>query len=180
MYWTIWIDYNKNGSFNDAGERIIIGSSNSTNLLYSSFKVPSTASTGKTRMRIAMKNGTYATSCETFDRGEVEDYSVNIINSGTLLENKTEGQSKPQIENVSLFPNPTKGNIQLNFDATSDHNSEIKIQNTLGVTVKELHIPAYVGNNFYDVNLSNLPNGNYILSLRSKDQIVYKKFIVSE
>ncbi len=180
LYWTIWIDYNKNGSFNDAGERVVIGVSNSTNLLYTSFKVPTTAITGITRMRIAMKQSAYASSCETFARGEVEDYSVNIINSGTLLENKTQGQSKPQIENVSLFPNPTRGNIQLNFDAASDHNSELKIQNTLGVIVKELNLAAYAGNNFYDVNLSNLPNGNYILSLKSKDQIVHKKFVVSE
>ncbi len=79
-----------------------------------------------------------------------------------------------------MLPNPTRGNIQLNFDAASDHNSELKIQNTLGVIVKELNLAAYAGNNFYDVNLSNLPNGNYILSLKSKDQIVHKKFVVSE
>ena len=40
--------------------------------------IPSDAMNGSTRMRVAMKRGSYAMPCETFPFGEVEDYTVNI------------------------------------------------------------------------------------------------------
>ena len=50
------------------------------------FTIPTTASLGKTRMRIVLKVGAYPTPCETFERGEVEDYSVNIVNPPTTIQ----------------------------------------------------------------------------------------------
>ncbi len=77
-YWIVWIDYNKDGDFADTGEKVYQGYG--TTAKTGSFTVSSTASTGTTRMRIAMKYGAYATSsCGTFSYGEVEDYTVNIL-----------------------------------------------------------------------------------------------------
>jgi len=74
-----WIDYNKNGSFDDAGELVFdAGASNSATTQTGSFQVPCDAPTGNTRMRISMKYNGAPTSCETFDHGEVEDYTVDI------------------------------------------------------------------------------------------------------
>jgi hypothetical protein len=43
-----------------------------------SFTVPSSATTGSTRMRAMSADGV-PSACETFEYGEVEDYSVNIV-----------------------------------------------------------------------------------------------------
>jgi PKD repeat protein len=75
-YWKIWIDYNKDGDFDDAGEEVYSGSGSST--VSGSFTVSGSASTGSTRMRVIMKYSSAATSCGTFTYGEVEDYTVNI------------------------------------------------------------------------------------------------------
>jgi len=76
-YWKVWIDYNKDGDFADTGEQVYAGSG--TTAKKSKFTVSSSASTGKTRMRVSMKYGATPTYCETFSYGEVEDYSANIL-----------------------------------------------------------------------------------------------------
>jgi PKD repeat protein len=74
-YWKIWIDYNIDGDFDDAGEEIF--SASGTTTVTGNFSVPITAS-GSTRMRVSMKWNATQTACETFSYGEVEDYTINI------------------------------------------------------------------------------------------------------
>jgi PKD repeat protein len=74
-YWKIWIDYNKNGSFDDAGENVYSGSGKTAK--NGSFTVPTSAVTGTTRMRVSMSR-TAPASCGTLAYGEVEDYTANI------------------------------------------------------------------------------------------------------
>jgi hypothetical protein len=75
-YWKIWIDYNKDGDFADSGEEVFSKSGSSA--VTGSFTVPTSASSGSTRMRVIMKYSSAATACGTFTYGEVEDYTVNI------------------------------------------------------------------------------------------------------
>jgi PKD repeat protein len=75
-YWRVWIDYNKDGDFDDAGETVYSGTGSST--VSGSFTVSTSGITGTTRMRVAMRYGGYASTCGTFTYGEVEDYTVNL------------------------------------------------------------------------------------------------------
>ena len=75
-YWKVWIDYNKDGDFADTGENVYSGSGTAAKT--GSFTVPSTASTGSTRIRVSMKYSSAPTYCGTFSYGEVEDYTANI------------------------------------------------------------------------------------------------------
>jgi hypothetical protein len=74
--WGIWIDYNKNNTF-EASEKVITGlSSNGT--VTGNFTVPNNA-TGTTRMRIIMKYNSNPTAvCGSIGDGEVEDYTVTF------------------------------------------------------------------------------------------------------
>ena len=82
LYWRVWIDYNGDGDFLDADEQIISRQVTIANGVFldneQAFAVPATAQLGNKRLRVSMKQGGYPTPCETFDRGEVEDYTVNI------------------------------------------------------------------------------------------------------
>jgi len=90
-YFSVWIDWNQDSDFTDAGEEVLAQISLAPNLgttvvtITGNINVPASALTGTTRMRVAMKRGAYAGPCETFPNGEVEDYSVNIVNNGPLL-----------------------------------------------------------------------------------------------
>ena len=88
-YVRVWIDYNGDFDFTDPGELVVEeiipggapGSGGQT--LNSTIIIPVSVASGATRMRVAMKKEAYAGSCETFDFGEVEDYTI-IINSPDL------------------------------------------------------------------------------------------------
>lgn len=74
--WRVWIDYNGDLDFDDAGEQVASVSGSGT--LSASFVVPVDA-TGSTRMRVSMKWGSAPSPCETFSYGEVEDYTVSFM-----------------------------------------------------------------------------------------------------
>ncbi|MFC2114564.1 immunoglobulin-like domain-containing protein [Bacteroidota bacterium] len=80
----VWIDWNIDGDFEDAGE--LIGSEASANTLTwdQSFTVPLTAAVGPTRMRVAANLGNMSNDpCGTRAYGEIEDYRVIIRPDGT-------------------------------------------------------------------------------------------------
>lgn len=78
-YWKVWIDYNKDGDFNDAGELAYDQGGMSTGTVNGQINVPQSVTIGSTRMRVQMKYNAAGTACEAFDYGEVEDYTVNIV-----------------------------------------------------------------------------------------------------
>lgn len=75
-YWNIWIDFNMDGDFEDGGE-LILSETKKRSTVISTLNIPSSA-TGSTLMRISMKRGELASSCETGFYGEVEDYTVSF------------------------------------------------------------------------------------------------------
>ncbi len=74
----IWIDWNKDGDFEDTNEEILCGIDNGGDGTHT-INVPADALLGSTRMRLRTKYyGSSCSSCGTTSNGEVEDYSVNI------------------------------------------------------------------------------------------------------
>ena len=75
-HWRVWIDYNKDGDFNDAGELVYSG--HGLGAVSGGFTVRSSAS-GVVRMRVSMQYKSYPSSaCGTMKYGEVEDYTVSF------------------------------------------------------------------------------------------------------
>lgn len=89
----VWIDYNQNGSFQEANELVFEGiylASTGTNgqaaiPITGEISIPENILEGSTRMRVAMQKNHFAEPCETFNLGEVEDYTVNILPSNSPL-----------------------------------------------------------------------------------------------
>jgi len=85
--WRIWIDFNQNNNFDDPGE-LVYDSGGFSGALETSgaFKVPDTAASGTTRVRVSMKAATPGDPsdavapgpCSVFAVGEVEDYTIVI------------------------------------------------------------------------------------------------------
>lgn len=96
--WRIWIDFNEDGDFDDAGEQVF-QSSVQAGTINGSMTIPASADGVHTRMRISMKRNSHAGPCESFSRGEVEDYSVSI---GTARRARIETIKGDWI----VYPNP--------------------------------------------------------------------------
>ncbi|MBO6655133.1 GEVED domain-containing protein, partial [Psychroserpens sp.] len=83
-----WIDWNQDDDFDDANEAYDLGTAFNTNngplsLVPFPITVPDDAVLGPTRMRISTRWNQNPTSCgQNFD-GEVEDYTVNILEDPT-------------------------------------------------------------------------------------------------
>ncbi|MFN5441859.1 MAG: GEVED domain-containing protein, partial [Flavobacteriia bacterium] len=79
----VFIDYNRDGDFVDAGEEVFVSAAaiNGPHLSTATITIPMTASVGVTRMRVVnVETGavTSITPCGTYGYGETEDYIVNI------------------------------------------------------------------------------------------------------
>jgi endonuclease I/chitodextrinase len=74
----VWIDYNNDKDFDDSGELVYSRAASTATPATGNFTVSSSAITGTTRMRVSMKYNGTPTSCEQFQYGEVEDYTVNL------------------------------------------------------------------------------------------------------
>jgi GEVED domain/Pregnancy-associated plasma protein-A len=78
QYFSVWIDYNKNNSFADAGE-LVWQSPTSGYSLSGTFTMPNTTLQGTTRMRVRSRSGSAPTDpCASYSNGEAEDYTVNL------------------------------------------------------------------------------------------------------
>ncbi len=79
-----FIDWNQNGTLNDAGEVYTLAASTSSNGPHTmSIPVPAGAELGNTRMRVKVVwSQSTPNPCGTFSFGEVEDYTVNVQAAG--------------------------------------------------------------------------------------------------
>jgi hypothetical protein len=84
----VWIDFNNDADFSDAGEFVFSTPTYSAGIINGTITIPSTASLGEHRMRIRAKDYgvvTASESCTTFDYGEAEDYTITIVNSTPMV-----------------------------------------------------------------------------------------------
>ena len=80
----IFIDYNQNGLFTDAGELAYgtTGTTDGPHFVTGNFTIPINATVGNTLMRVINAegyDGTNITPCLTYGYGETEDYKINIL-----------------------------------------------------------------------------------------------------
>lgn len=78
-YFKIWIDYDQDGTFDEASELVYDAGDVVTEAVSGNFTVPSNTMTGNTRMRISMRWMEAGESCGVIDFGEIEDYCVSIL-----------------------------------------------------------------------------------------------------
>lgn len=172
-YWKVWIDFNKNGTF-ESSEEVVSGSSSSSGNLSYSFSVPTSASSGVTRMRVSMKWDAAPSSCETFSYGEVEDYTVNIGSSSKGIRSHNiiiDGKlgNEASIFDASISPNPSVDFVKIKL--ADDRNATFKVTTLTGQQV----LTGKVTHN--NLNISSLNNGIYILEVNDGQKSFTKKII---
>ena len=170
----VWIDYNKNGFFTEAGEMVVSKSTSTVTPATASFTVPAGATLGSTRIRVSMKYNGIPTACETtssFAYGQVEDYTVNIVSTTPIANfaGANNDAAANDIFELRLYPNPAEN--RLSISGSNDENATYKIINLLGQEVK-------TGNmNEKEINVSAFQSGMYIFEATSNGVTVTKKFV---
>lgn len=76
----MWVDWNQDGTFDNATERVYNSAAYLSAPPTINFTVPATALLGFTRMRIVVDwNATSPSACATMARGETEDYGFQVV-----------------------------------------------------------------------------------------------------
>ena len=159
----VYIDYNKDGDFTDAGESVYSRARTTATSVSGSFTVPAATALGSTRMRVIMRyNTTPTTPCGTFDFGQVEDYTVNITSTAR------EEVSNNQIS-FNLYPNPVKGDV-LNI-SNLEVDSTYTIYNMVG---QELGKGKIENESIY---VGSLSAGTYLIEVSNANGSSSKRFI---
>ncbi|PKQ69729.1 S8 family serine peptidase [Raineya orbicola] len=172
-YWKIWIDWNRDGDFLDAGEQIVNGTSSSSATLSASFTVPTTAVLGNTRMRVSMSDASQ-NSCGSFSYGEVEDYTINVVSSSARMLTTASEFDETNFE-ANVYPNPViKGNL-VKIELPNEVGSvNVQIFDMSGRVVKQ---SIFEGTN-YEINTSEFSKGIYIIQMASEKGKTTKKLVV--
>ena len=159
-FFKVFFDFNKNGSFDDAGESFEAGSiTGSTGedgaQAGATFMIPTDAALGLTTMRVIKLYDLYPEGgCpdETFGYGQAEDYTVNVQATAATAD----------FSSVSFryYPNPV--NDMLNFSSVAGLQS-VEVYNMLGQQV----LAKEVSGNEATVNMASLTPGSYLVKVQA-------------
>ncbi len=79
-YFYVWVDWNNDGDFGDAGEDIVTSTTTFLSSYSGSYTIPLTQAAGSYRMRVGQNwSATILTPCGTSSNGEYEDYIFTVV-----------------------------------------------------------------------------------------------------
>ncbi len=170
VYARVWIDWNQDGDFDDSGEQYDMGSATNTSdgatsLSPLTITVPTSATSGTTRIRVSARYSQYPNSCDQDFDGEVEDYSLEILGAGTPEFHNTSSNGTPV-----FFDNIRSGITPVFAISSASAFNALFIEiNTLpdfsGTSYTQTFNGSYSANTIYDFICDNLspalpaPNG---------------------
>ncbi|WP_435260987.1 GEVED domain-containing protein [Tenacibaculum sp. nBUS_03] len=112
--YAVFIDYNKDGDFEDSGETVWTKSASKDTTVSGSFTVPSGATEGATRMRVILRYNTVPSSCGSYNYGETEDYTV-------VIESEQADTQAPSAPSSLAASSISQTALTLNWTASTDN-----------------------------------------------------------
>ena len=164
--YAVFVDWNRDGDFTDAGELAYSRSATTATPITGSFSVPSGAAAGATRMRVSMKYNGIPTACESFTYGEVEDYTVVIPASFGPGGSTSINNNNVSVSGFRLYPNPVNRGT-LNIEISDAEPTDYIIFNMIGQRVRSGAFNS-------KIDVSGLQSGMYMIEISAEDG---KKFI---
>ena len=112
--------------------------------------------------------------------GDAKAKDMNITPTMGIIEVRRKGTvSMNQVSDLIAFPNPSEGAIQVQFKIAEESDVNLSLYNEVGQLVQNIldkHMP--VGNYKYSVDLERLPDGVYILTLKTEKQVLDSKLLI--
>jgi serine protease len=169
----VWIDYNGDGDFADAGEQIWEVARFDKAVASDSIAIPSTIKEGIVRMRVAMKyvglSDTPPQYCDAFDSGEVEDYCVK-------LEKTVHSPILPP-DDFDIYPNPFSNFIVIkNKNGANSSISKVEIMTVEGRIVYTKRFES-LENQYLAADLPPLSTGLFFVKIETPKGVLVKKLV---
>lgn len=84
------------------------------------------------------------------------------------------GLTNSLLNQPSIYPNPSKGQLTLELSNAIEHNGQIQVRNIQGQVVHEQNIQAQKST----INLEDLPSGIYLMSIQNGQERLSRKLII--
>ncbi|MEZ4930655.1 MAG: M4 family metallopeptidase [Saprospiraceae bacterium] len=82
------------------------------------------------------------------------------------------------VENLLVFPNPNSGRFSVGLTALSNRNVDLQVVDLLGRPVFATNVDLTVGDNQFDLVLTDVPGGVYFLQVISEGEKMVKELVV--
>jgi hypothetical protein len=166
----VWIDWNDDMDFSDAGEQV--GYAIATQAAFDTqfeFTVPASATIGsQVAMRVRMSyqpDDGAITPCGTSQYGEVEDYLINI--------QATTGLAEAGIfADVSVYPNPASDKISIDLSSVLAENVSVALVDMAG---KVLTVRQNVAGTVASFDMSSFAKGMYQVRITDGSSVSTRK-----
>lgn len=182
----VWLDYNLDYSFDDAGETVISIDHHLPGTYTGSFTIPMTAPLGTTRMRVTAKMSntgghTLPTPCDIPPdplgyHGEIEDYTVNII-SATSVNGITKENT-----NLNIYPSIISDHATISFYQFPNTAMKFQLCSLTGETLWENNTGTSTSGKQEIVidqkTLAGISPGIYFIQLTSETAKEIKKVVI--
>jgi hypothetical protein len=83
----------------------------------------------------------------------------------------TESQIVAPVSQISIYPNPTKGDITISLTSEISNLTSIKLLDMSGRVVKQIETETALGSNQINMNISDLTNGVYTIQILNDGQL---------
>ena len=177
VYFRVYIDYNRDGDFADAGEQVGQKTFKNVTNTTITFTVPTGASLGASRLRVVMSTNAYQSPCVSYSNGETEDYTVNITT--TPMQQPDPDQEVREVQ-LLVFPNPASDRINLRYTLTQENAAaDFRILDMQGRAVAGSRFSAAAGENLSSIDISTLPAGMYILQMHTAEGKKETRFMIA-
>ncbi|NNM15658.1 MAG: T9SS type A sorting domain-containing protein, partial [Bacteroidia bacterium] len=120
--------------------------------------------------------GTFLVIGHVDDNGNVctlQNYAPRYAEAGSI-------QSKLDADFINIFPNPSTGNVTIEYVMNANMDVEIKVMDITGRTVEQKSQNANSGMNSLKMDLSHLNNGVYFVNLNNTLENKVLKFVIQK
>lgn len=80
-----------------------------------------------------------------------------------------------EVPDLSLYPNPAKGNFNLSFTNENAENSSVEIINSIGQVIRKQNLGSEKGSVKYNINLDGMDSGFYFVKVYLGSSVSVKK-----
>ena len=165
---------------NPAGNVRIATASNTGNRQYAEHKGPSSSNEFEFQWT-APEAGTGKVSFYTCGNGVNGNNSTNGDNAActtlVLDENTVSTQNLSADIQFTVFPNPIKDVLHIQFDSSVSGNFEMNIYNKLGQLYETKNLDLIIGESALQFDVSQLISGTYILQLTDGEKMTNRKLL---
>ena len=82
------------------------------------------------------------------------------------------------IENINIYPNPTRGVFNISFVSEEINNIEVIILDDFGKLILTEERQMFIGEYTKQVDLSKYPRGLYMVQIRTENEFITKRIVL--